>query len=453
MKILIRNGTIVNAENSIAADVLTRDHKILLIGKDIEKQVRVDKIIDAAGCFLFPGAIDPHVHLNLNSEAGFSSDDFVTGTKAALFGGTTSIIDFVTPQRGQSLVDAFFDRKTEAIKSLTDFKLHLTPVEQLIHTHSEIERCFKEEGVNSFKVYMAYRKTIGMNDGSIFKVMKTVGRHGGIVCIHCEMGDEIDLMRDNFASKGFSGVRYHALSRPPEMEFLAVKRAITIAEKAECPIYIVHVSTKESIDYIREAQAKMQPVFAETCPHYLFFDKSRYEEDFEIAASYVMSPPLRDNKDIDALWNALADGTIQSIGTDHCPFKSVQKAEGKTDFRKIPSGVGGIEHRLEMLYTYGVLNKKIGINRFVELVSSGPAKIFGMYHRKGIIAKDADADIVVWDPEAEGTISAKTHHQYCDTNIYEGFKTKGKAKHVILRGKHVIEDGIMIKEPKGIYLF
>jgi dihydropyrimidinase len=259
-------------------------------------------------------------------------------------------------------------------------------------------------------------------------------------------------LQNQFVSKGKESVKYHAMSRPPELEALAVKRAIDLASKAKCQIYIVHVSAKESLDYIRKAQAEMQPVYAETCPQYLLFNDEKYQGNFEKSSPYVISPPLRKQEDIQELWHALADGTIQAIGTDHCPFNLVQKKQGMDDFRKIPNGAGGIEHRLELLYTYGVLKKKISITRFIELVSTMPAKIFGLSPKKGTIYKGSDADIVIWDPNVERVISAKNYHQNCDSNIYEGLKVHGQVRHVFSRGKHVIENAQLINEPKGFYL-
>ncbi len=453
MNILIKNGTIVSPENTIYADVLIREGLIDSIGEKIEPLFKPDEIIDANGCFLFPGAIDPHVHLSLPGPAGFSCDDFLSGSEAALYGGTTSLFDFVTPQRGRSIFQALLDRKHEASASLIDYKFHVSPVEWLPGTAYEIERCYHEEGVRSFKVYMAYQSHIGINNGAILQVMKTVGRLGGIVTVHCEMGNEIEIFRNNFARLGKLSAKYHSFSRPPEMEAMAVKRAIDIASKTDCPLYIVHVSSKASLSHIRKAQSALQPVYAETCPQYLLLNDKQNKGNFEQIAPYVMSPPLRKKTDNDALWQAIADGTIQTVGTDHCPFTLEQKMLGATDFRKIPNGAGGIEHRLELLYTYGVLQNKISLNRFVDLVCVQPAKLFGLYPRKGTITKGAEADLVVWDPGTEREISVKTHHQKADLNIFEGFKIRGQAKYVLSKGQIAIKNGQLIHRPQGFYLF
>jgi len=452
MKILIKNGTVVNADMSASADVLIMDCQIERVGTGIEKEMDVDKIIDAGGCYIFPGAIDPHVHFNLKTPTGNTTDDFYTGSVAALFGGTTSMIDFVTPERGKPISLAFSERKKEASKSLIDYKLHVSPVEWTINTEEEIKRCVKDEGVVSFKVYMAYKDTIGLTDGAIFKVMKTVSQHGGLVTIHCEMGNEIENLRNQFYAEGKVSVKYHPLSRPAVMEHMAVKRIIDIASKAVCPIYIVHVSSKISLEYIRMAQSRMQAVYAETCPQYLLFNDGKYKGDFEETSPYVFSPPLRKDEDVNALWRAIADGTIQAVGTDHCSFNLEQKKKGIDDFRKIPNGAGGIEHRLELLYTYGVLQKKISINRMIDLVSTMPAKIFGLYSKKGIIEKGSDADLVIWDPNVEREISVANHHMTSDLNIYKGVKILGQARDVFVRGKMVIENARLISESQGLYM-
>ena len=288
---------------------------------------------------------------------------------------------------------------------------------------------------------MAYLDTIGLREDDLFRVMKAVGQAGGMVTVHCEMGEKVDKLRKKFIREGKTSPRWHPLSRPPELEAEAVEKAIHLAEKAGCPVYIVHVSSRLSLDYIRKAKLKGQPVFAETCPQYLLLNDTKYEGDFMNTAPYVMSPPLRKKEDNEALWKALSDGTINTIGTDHCPFTMEQKKQGINDFTKIPNGAGGIEQRLSLIYHYGVNQNRISINRFVEMVSALPAKIFGLYPRKGIIREGSDADLVIWDPDKEITISAQTHHQHCDINIYEGMKVKGAPETVIVNGKVAIKDG------------
>lgn len=438
MKLLIKNGTIVNADGRQKADVLVEDGRIIKIAGNLSAS-SVDNTIDAKGCYVIPGGIDPHVHMHLPSPAGFSSDDFKSGSKAALFGGTTTLIDFVTPKRGQLLAEAIHQRKKEAEDCLTNLSFHVSPVAWRATMEEEIKNCIEKEGLKSFKVYMAYKDSIGLNDDVLLQVMKAVAQAGGMVMVHAELGDEIDVSRNKFAKEGKLSPRFHPLSRPAEMEALAVKKAIELAGRVSCPLYIVHVSSRESLVYIKEAQEKGQLVYAETCPQYLLLDDSKYDGDFEQVAKFVMSPPLRKLEDNDALWEALKDGTIQTVGTDHCPFTMKQKESGIADFRKIPNGAGGVEHRMSLLFTFGVLERKITMEQFVAITSANATKIFGLFPQKGIIAEGSDADIVVWDPKKSVSISVISHHQNCDINIYEGIKTTGSPKYVLLNGKIVYE--------------
>lgn len=451
MKTLIKGGTIVTAKEIIKADLIIDGDKIAQIGTHfIDKEA--DKVIDASGHYILPGGIDPHVHMLLPTPAGYSSDDFKTGSIAAIFGGTTTIIDFVTPERGQSLIDALKNRKEEAKKSLIDYSFHMSPVEWRSTTAEEIRACFKE-GISSFKIYMAYKNNIGLNDEDIFKVMQVVGEMGGIVTLHCETDEEINQRRNKLANEGKLDPEAHALSRPSKMESKAVARAIAMAKDANCPIYIVHVSAKESIEIIIEAQKSGQQVIAETCPQYLLLNESNYQGAFDDTCKYVMSPPLRKKENNEALWEAIAKGHVLSIGTDHCPFTLQQKKLGRDDFRKIPNGAGGVEHRLPLLFTFGVHQQKISLQQFVDITATQPAKIFGLYPKKGEIAVGSDADIIIWNAKKEQTISKLTHHQYSDLNIYEGFKTKGNPLDVLLKGKPVVENNKMNSDlSKGQFL-
>jgi dihydropyrimidinase len=442
MKILIKNGSMVNSTDNYTSDILIEDGII----KSIESAINIsntDRIIDAKGYYIFPGGVDPHVHMHLPTPAGYSSDDFLTGSIAALYGGTTTLLDFVTPKKGQSLTDALKQRKEEAQDSMIDYSFHVTPVEWRDTTEQEITDCIKE-GVTSFKVYMAYKDSIGLDDIDISKVMNAAGRAGGMVTVHCESGDEIEMLRNKYFEEHHFTPEFHPLSRPANLEASAVKRAIDLAKLAYCPLYIVHVSAKESVKHIQEAQSKGHRVFSETCPQYLLLYDSKYEGDFTRTAPFVISPPLRKKEDNEALWDSISKGIINTIGTDHCPFNLFQKEEGLGDFRKIPNGAGGVEHRLGLLYTYGVLEKRITINQMVDLFSTKPAKIFGLYPAKGDIKIGSDADLVIWNPDPENTISAKTHHQNCDINIFEGIKVKGVAEYVISSGRVVVEKGELI---------
>lgn len=450
MKILIKNGKIITFKNVFVSDILCENGKISKINNNISTQ-DTDEVIDATGKLIFPGGIDPHVHMHLPSPAGYSSDDFYSGSVAALFGGTTTLIDFVTPDKEQSLPSALEKRKKEAMESLIDYSFHVSPVEWRKKINEEIQQCI-HQGVNSFKMYMAYKNSIGLEDNEIFEIMKIIGKYGGIVTLHCELGDEIEEMRNTFANENKLSPIYHTLSRPPETEALAVKKAIKLAKKANCPLYIVHVSSRKSLKYIRKAQDRNQMVFAETCPQYLLLDDSKYTGDFYQVAPYIMSPPLRTYKDNKALWNALDKSIISTVGTDHCPFMMKQKENGINDFRKIPNGAGGVEHRMALLYTYGVLAKKISLRQFVNITSTNAAKIFGLYPAKGEIAKGSDADLIIWNPDKENVISAHIHHQNCDNNIYEGIKVKGEAQYVIQNGKIAISNGKLVKKDTGKYL-
>jgi dihydropyrimidinase len=452
MKILIKGGTVITSFISNESDILIEDGIISVVGKSLPED-DADRIIDASGMYIFPGGVDPHVHMHLPVAAGYSSDDFFSGSRAALCGGTTTIIDFVTPVRGESLPRALEKRIKEAEDSLIDYAFHVSPVEWRETTAEEIDECVRM-GVTSFKVYMAYKSTVGLNDNDLLKVMKAVGKAGGMVTIHCELDDAIEELRQEFFMESHTSPLYHALSRTARLEAEAVHKAVETARLADCPLYIVHVSSRESLKYIREARMRGQIVYAETCPQYLLLDDSKYMGDFQQSAPYVISPPLRTREDNEALWNAIADGTISTAGTDHCPFTMEQKRAGINDFRKIPGGAGGVEHRLALLYTYGVLTKRLNINQMVNIFSSSPAEIFGLYPSKGKISKGSDADLVIWNPGAESVISAKSHHQNCDINIYEGMHVKGNAEYVIAGGDIMIEKGQKTDLKKtGKYLY
>ena len=432
MKICIRKGTIVTSKETYEADILIENGKITEIRKDLWVYAQIYTEINAKGCYVFPGGIDPHVHLHLPTPAGFSSDNFLSGSEAALRGGTTTLLDFVTPRPKQSLYDALIERREEAKECKTNLALHVSPIDFNEKTEQEISTLVENEGIKSFKVYMAYKDSIGLNDSDLFNVMKAVGKAGGLLLVHCELGDEIEALRSSFIAKNCTTPEYHPLSRPSEYEAEAVRKAIELAAKANCPLYIVHVSTAESLTYIGEAQQRGQKVYAETCPHYLLFDDAKYKGEFRETAPFVMSPPLRKKADNEALWKAMANNTVQTIGTDHCPFTMAQKEKGASDFRKIPNGAGGVEHRLELLYTYGVQTGKITINQFVNLTSTQAAKIFDLYPQKGEIAIGSDADLIVWNPEKEKIIASK--NQTFDTNIYENMKIKGAVRNMILNG-------------------
>ncbi len=443
MDILIKNGTIVSPSEKVGADILISNGLIQKVHENIESKHA--KIIDASGMQVFAGGIDPHVHMHLPTPAGFSADDFFTGSRAALYGGTTSFIDFVTPNKGQSLTDALDARILEAENSLVDYSFHISPIEWRETTEAEINECVKR-GFPSFKVYMAYKSSVGLNDHILQKVIDAVARAGGMVIVHAEMGDEIELLRNKLYNDGKTEPLYHPLSRPPYTESEAVKSVIEMAGKANCPLYIVHVSSKESLFHIKNAQMKGQKVYAETCPQYLLLNDSVYNGSFEHTAKFVLSPPIRKIDDSQALWHAISEGVVQTIGTDHCPFSFKQKAMGRNDFRIIPNGAGGVEHRLTLLYSNGVIHNSLTVNSFVNVTSTLPAQIFGLYPKKGLIREGSDADLVIWNPTQRGIISEKTHHQNTDLNIYEGFETIGAPEIVIKGGVVLVEKGDLVYE-------
>jgi len=452
MKVLIKNPFIVNADRSFRSDILIENGSIISIDENIESKDDTI-VIDATHLYALPGGIDPHVHMQLPTPAGNSSDDFYSGSLAALTGGTTSIIDFVTPSHGQSQIEALKLRKSEAAGSLTDYTLHGTVVEFNEDTEEEVRKCIVKEGITSFKTYLAYRGTVGIDYETLRRVMQIVSKYNGTVTVHCEDGDEISRLQQQFLSRGEYTPLYHALSRPEYVESDAVAEVLKLAGETGCKAYLVHVSAKKSIELI----AKHKPlgnIFAETCPQYLFLDENNYRKPLPDSLKYVISPPLRKQDSINALWQHIVNGCVDTIGSDHCPFNTIgQKDAGINDFSKIPNGAGGIEYRMQLLFTYGVLQNKISLSRFVELTSTNAARIFGLFPKKGITAVGSDADIVLWNPNTKSTISVQTQFQQCDSNIYEGIALTGAPEYVICRGKIAIVNGKPTADlPKGSFL-
>jgi len=440
MEILIKNGLIVNHNESRHADVRLLGETIAEIGQNLNPINESTTIIDATNLYVFPGGIDPHVHMHLPFGQGFSSDDFISGSRAAMFGGTTTLFDFVTPHKNQSLSEALQMRKAEAAGCFTDFSFHVSPVDWHDGIVNELETCKNTYGITSFKVYMAYKDSIGLDDNILLKVMQEIGRLGGMVMVHAEMGDDIEVLRNQLVASGKTSPAFHPLSRPATLETAAVKRILDLSKSTGCPVYIVHLSAKSSLETAVEARKKGVRVWIETCPQYLLLDDTKYEGNFNQTAAYVMSPPLRTKDDNSVLWQGLATGEIQTVGTDHCPFTLEQKNLGRQDFRLIPNGAGGVEHRLSLLFSEGVLKNRISLEQFVGLTSTHAAKIFGLYPSKGMLTKGADADIIIWDPTKKQTISTHTHHQNCDLNIYEGTETTGAPEIVIKSGEIVVKN-------------
>ncbi|HEU4523115.1 MAG TPA: dihydropyrimidinase [Thermoanaerobaculia bacterium] len=440
MKTVIRNGRIVTAVDDYNADILIDGEQIVMIGRSIE--VQADRTIDARGRLVIPGGIDPHTHMDLPFGGTSSSDDFRTGTIAAAHGGTTTIIDFAVQYKGQALnqaIDVWF-QKAEG-KTSIDYGFHLIctdlPDERLPELKGMID-----QGVTSFKLFMAYPGVFLVDDGTIYKAMTAAGENGGLICMHAENGVVIDVLVKRALAAGRTAPKYHALTRPTRAEAEGVHRAIALAEMAESPVYIVHLSSSDALEEVTRARDNGIPAFAETCPQYLFLDYSVYEQKGFEGAKWVMTPPIREKWNQDELWRGLQYNDLQVVSTDHCPFCfKEQKELGRDDFSKIPNGGPGVEHRLSLIYNGGVVGGRITVNRFVEIVSTAPAKIFGLFPKKGTIAVGSDADIVIFDPDEEMTISAKHHHMNVDYSCYEGMKVRGVTKTVLSRGEVVIEEG------------
>lgn len=443
MSVLIHGGTVVTAETTYKADIYCEDGKILAIGENLEIPSNAEKI-DATDKYIMPGGIDPHTHMQLPFMGTVASEDFYTGTAAGLAGGTTTIIDFVIPAPQQSLLEAFDQWKGWAEKSAGDYSFHVAVTWWDDSVYEEMGTLVREHGVNSFKHFMAYKNAIMANDETLVKSFRRSMDLGAIPTVHAENGELVFQLQQEILNQGITGPEGHPLSRPPAVEGEATNRAIRIAEVMNVPIYIVHVSCKDSLDAITKARNEGQRVYGECLAGHLVVDDSVYRnEDAEFAAAHVMSPPFRSKEHQAALWQGLQSGNLQTTATDHCCFCADQKAVGKDDFTKIPNGTAGIEDRLAVIWDSGVNTGKLTINEFVATTSTNAAKIFNIYPQKGSISVGADADIVVWDPKGTRTISAKTHHQNIDFNIFEGRTVTGIPTHTLSRGKIVWANGVL----------
>lgn len=448
----IRNGTVVTATDTFQADLLVENEKVVAISKNLS--VRAEREIDATGCYIFPGGIDAHTHLDLPFMGTSSSDDFETGTLAALHGGTTTIIDFAFQTAGKSLKEGLYEwhKKAEG-KAAADYAFHVAVVDFNEKTRQEIKDLIEKEGVTSFKTFMAYKGALMIDDRQMIGLMNEVKKWGGIVTVHAENGDLADSLIQINRERGNTAPRFHALSRPEIVESEATGRAIDIAFAGQHPVYIVHMTCEGALNRVKEATKRNQRVLVETCIQYLLLDDSVYDRPGFEGAKWVMSPPLRKPKDQEALWNGLEQGLVHVVATDHCPFCMKQKEMGKDDFSKIPNGAPGIENRMELLYSEGVEKGRISLNKFVEVNCSNPAKIFGLYPKKGTIAVGSDADLVILDPRVEHTLTRETQHMNCDYSSYEGWRVKGKVKTVLLRGTVAIENGkALVGKGFGKYL-
>ena len=449
--LLIANGRVITATDDYEADIYCENGIVTAIGKGLPgHRFSADRTIDAKGQYVIPGGIDVHTHLNMPFGGTTSADDFESGTIAAAFGGTTSLVDFAIQYRGQTMRHALDDwRKRADGRAVIDYGFHMIITELEDAGLSEMDRMVRDEGITSFKLFMAYPGVFMVDDQTIFRALRRTGENGGLVCMHAENGGIIDELVKEALRKGQTAPKYHALTRPSRAEGEATGRAIALAEMARVPIYIVHLSAADALEKVKQARDAGLPAYAETCPQYLFLSYDNYEEPGFDGAKYVMSPPLREKWHQDVLWAGLSRNDLQVISTDHCPFcMAEQKELGKNDFSKIPNGAPGIETRLTLVHDGGVRQGRISMNRFVELCSTTPAKMFGLFPRKGTIAVGSDADIVIFDPNKRATLSVRTLHMKVDYNPYEGRSVHGSPSTVIANGT-VIIDGDKFVGKKG----
>jgi dihydropyrimidinase len=441
MRTLISNGTVVTADGSYAADVLIDGETIAQVGLNLGENATVDETIDAAGKWVIPGGIDVHTHMELPFGGTFAKDTFETGTRAAAFGGTTSIVDFAVQSRGKSLREGLdtWHQKAEG-NAVTDYGFHMIMSDVNDDTLKEMDQLVSE-GVPDFKLFTAYPGVFYSDDGAIFRAMQQTGKNGGLIMMHAENGMAIDIVAADLVAEGKTDPLYHGIARYPVFEGEATNRVIRLAEGAQVPVYIVHLSARDALNAVRDARDRGSQVFAETCPQYLFLSLDDMGNGFE-GAKFVCSPPLRSADHQDELWTGLIKDDLQLVATDHCPFDfHGQKDLGKDDFRKVPNGLPGVEDRLDLLHDGAVVGGKMTKERWVEIVSTAPAKLFGMYPQKGSISAGADADIVIYDPNRKHTISAKTHHMDVDYSCYEGREVQGGSDVVMSRGSVVVRNG------------
>jgi dihydropyrimidinase len=438
---IIKNGTVVTATDTFLSDVGIVGGKITDLAASLPAE-NADKVINATGRLVLPGGIDVHTHLDMPFGGTTSADDFETGTRAAAFGGTTTLVDFAIQYKGQALREAFDTWMAKAAsKAVADYSFHCI-ITDLGDSQMEEMGALVSEGVPSFKLFMAYPGVFMLDDATIFKAMSQAAKYNGLICMHAENGGAIDVIVKRALAEGKTAPKYHALTRPTTAEAEAVGRAVALAEMAGAPVYIVHLSCNEALEKVREARDRGLPVYAETCPQYLYLSLENMDAPGFEGAKYVFTPPLREKWHQEKLWKGLARDTLQVVSTDHCPFCfKEQKEMGRGDFTKIPNGGPGVEHRLSLIYSGGVHGGHFSANRFVQLVSTAPAKLFGLYPRKGTIAVGSDADLVIFDPDEEQVISVKTHHMRVDYSMFEGVKVKGVAKIVLSRGRVLVENG------------
>lgn len=450
MKYLLKNGTLVSGAGTEQKDILIEGEKIVKIAPHIEEGDAEE--INVEGKLLFPGFIDGHTHFDLEVAGTVTADDFETGTKAAILGGTTFIIDFASQDKGGHTLKEGLEKwhKKADGKCSCDYSFHMSIVEWNEETEKEIQDMI-EEGITSFKLYMTYPAMM-VEDRDLYKILKKLNEYGCFAGVHCENAGVIDALIEEAKKEGRLGPENHPLVRPDTMEAEAVHRLLVIAKEAGAPVMVVHLTNKKAYEEIVKARENGQIVFAETCPQYLLLDDSAYSKPDFGGAVYVCAPPLRKKEDQNCLWKAIAKGEIQTVATDQCSFTLEQKAMGKDDFTKIPGGLPGVQTRGALLYTYGVREGKITVEQMCRLLSENPAKLYGVYPKKGALLEGSDGDIVVFDPEKESVISAKTHAYNTDNNPFEGFALHGEVDKVFLRGNLVVKDGAVVKEKTGKYM-
>jgi dihydropyrimidinase len=447
MSVLIRGGRIITAADDYVADVYVEDEAVSLIGESLD--VQADRIIDASGKYVLPGGVDPHTHLDMPFGGTTTIDDFESGHTAAAFGGTTCHVDFIIQPKGATFGQALeeWHSKREG-KALIDNGFHMAVTDLVEGGTLEELATLPDQGVTSYKLFMAYKGAIMVDDETLFRVMQVAADTGALVMVHAEHGDSIDVLVKQALAEGKTEPKYHALTRPPETEGEATNRAIQLARVAGCKLYVVHVSCKESVDPIALAREKGWDVWGETCTQYFFVDYTFLERPNFEGAKYVYTPPPRPKENQEVLWAAVRSDVLSVISTDHCAFLwDGQKTLGKDDFSKIPNGGPGLENRLQMIHEFGVRTGRISLNRMVELLSTNPARYFGLHPRKGTIAVGSDADIVIFDPEKKVTISAATQHSKTDYNLYEGTEVTGSPEIVLLRGQVLVDGDQLVAEP------
>jgi dihydropyrimidinase len=447
VSVLIKGGRIITAADDYVGDVYAEEERITLVGESLETDA--DRVIDATGRYVLPGCVDPHTHLDMPFGGTVTIDDFTSGQTSAAFGGTTCHVDFVIQSHGQSFGEALetWHAKREG-KQIIDCGFHMAVTDLGEGGSLEELASLPEQGVTSYKLFMAYKGTLQVDDETLFRTMEVAAETGALVMVHAENGDAIDILVKQALAAGNTAPHFHALTRPPELEGEATNRAIQLAHVAGAPLYVVHVSCREAVEPIARAREEGWDVWGETCTQYFFVDSTYLERPGFDGAKYVYTPPPRAQENQEILWHAVQSDILSVVSTDHCAFLwNGQKTLGKDDFSKIPNGAPGLENRLHMIHEYGVRAGRIGLNRMVELLSTNPAKLFGLYPRKGTIAPGSDADIVVFDPDRRHMVTAATHHSKSDYNLFEGTEVTGSPEVVLLRGAVLVENGELIAEP------